>query len=269
PWYVYLKHCGKSTEKKRDDLAIAEGLKNLVNLLVEKEIDATFFVVAEHVEKAPELYYILVDSGFEIGNHSYSHPFPFTNLTRDEKEKEIYRAHEIIEDLLGVTPIGFRAPAYSIDLETLEILESLEYRYDSSVVPSYYPGLIPFKSIFGPLSPYYPSKRGLGKKEVLKVLEIPISVNPFVRLPISSVWLQLLGMTWLRLSAKLLLKLNKDLILLFHARDGLKELPVFDGANWYIYLNRDKLWEVLIDALDFVKECTTPLTYKEYIKHVK
>ncbi|MDI6891991.1 MAG: polysaccharide deacetylase family protein [Actinomycetota bacterium] len=45
----------------------------ILDVLWEKKVKATFFVVGKHVEKYPELAKRIAEEGHDIGNHSYSH----------------------------------------------------------------------------------------------------------------------------------------------------------------------------------------------------
>ncbi len=45
----------------------------ILEILAEFDVPATFFVVGQNVENYPEAFQALLDSGCEIGNHTYSH----------------------------------------------------------------------------------------------------------------------------------------------------------------------------------------------------
>lgn len=47
--------------------------KDLIDLLEELRVKATFFVIGQNVEKHPEIAELLISQGHELGNHSYSH----------------------------------------------------------------------------------------------------------------------------------------------------------------------------------------------------
>ena len=69
--------------------------------------------------------------------HGYAHQVIF-NQTKEEFKEDVRKAKAILEDITGEEIIGYRAPTYSINKETLwalEILHKLGFRYDSSIVP--------------------------------------------------------------------------------------------------------------------------------------
>jgi len=87
-----------------------------------------------------------VDEGHEIINHTYTHPDNphfapdryFNKLSYQEQKDEIYKAHEIFYNILGVDCIGFRTPHYgNLHTESVyDILDELGYKYSSSTAAS-------------------------------------------------------------------------------------------------------------------------------------
>jgi len=73
----------------------------------------------------------------EIGNHSWSHPSNLGWLPIEEIEREVGMSHQIIENKLGETPVGFIAPAWSYSPSLINVLEKLSYKYDTSLAPSW------------------------------------------------------------------------------------------------------------------------------------
>lgn len=45
----------------------------ILSVLEEKEIKATFFLIGQHIEKLPDDAAAIIDAGHEVGNHTYSH----------------------------------------------------------------------------------------------------------------------------------------------------------------------------------------------------
>ena len=52
----------------------ANGADSIIQVLSRKGIPATFFLTGNFIRKFPDLVRILVQAGFEVGNHSYNHP---------------------------------------------------------------------------------------------------------------------------------------------------------------------------------------------------
>lgn len=139
----------------------------LLERLKEYELHGSFACIGKYVEMFPAEHRLLANAGHEIINHTYSHPSHrllnpdqrFRVLSDDQLKEEVSRAHEIIENIIGVAPVGFRAPHFG-GLHTnrvYPILREMGYRYSSSTIGTRTPALgAPFK--FGgiweiPLSP--------------------------------------------------------------------------------------------------------------------
>jgi peptidoglycan/xylan/chitin deacetylase (PgdA/CDA1 family) len=81
----------------------------LLELLGEHNVQATFFLIGEHIRKHPELARRVVAGGHVIGNHTAMHP----NLRKKNDARvrdELMTCQKTIEDTLGVTPVLVRPP---------------------------------------------------------------------------------------------------------------------------------------------------------------
>lgn len=92
-----------------DDGPAAPFTEQVLDILAEHEISATFFLCGKNVERHPEIARRIVREGHTIGNHTYSHPFLFAR-SRRFMAGEIDRAQEAIERITGVRPALFRPP---------------------------------------------------------------------------------------------------------------------------------------------------------------
>lgn len=86
-----------------------EDTQQLIDILAEHDIKATFFVVGEWVDKYPESVKALFDAGHEVMNHSDSHPH-FTQLSPDRMAAEVNACADKIAAVTGVRPNLFRPP---------------------------------------------------------------------------------------------------------------------------------------------------------------
>jgi peptidoglycan/xylan/chitin deacetylase (PgdA/CDA1 family) len=193
------------------------GLPRFLELFDTLNIKATFFVVAADLENAVALAGLrqAVAAGHEIANHTLSHPYQFTNLSRKEIQLEVGEAHRLVERDLGISMVGFRAPGYFINDRSLDVLESLQYKYDSSVFPCPWylgakwavMGVMAIKghasgAIMGsPLQlkasrlPYRPSKQAYWKPGHRSLVEMPIAVEKKTRTPLIGTSVALMGAT--------------------------------------------------------------------------
>ncbi len=81
----------------------------LLDILKERGIKATFFVVGRNVAEYPEIAKRIVDEGHEIANHTWSHPW-LTRLSDSSVRRQLQKTSDAIENHTGVKPVLFRAP---------------------------------------------------------------------------------------------------------------------------------------------------------------
>ncbi|MCX7944710.1 MAG: polysaccharide deacetylase family protein [Deltaproteobacteria bacterium] len=193
-------------ENKIQNVVYTKALERIYNFFVGINIKPTLFVVGRELndERTVSSLKDAISMGYEIANHSYSHLYNLSLLPENIIEEEIEGCHKIIGDRLGVRPIGFRAPGYNMHPHFIRLITNMEYRYDSSILPSpfYYflkCAVIGFyrligrktKSICGSIKmPFaerriYPMGPDLYSRAVRysSILEIPISVAGRLGIP--------------------------------------------------------------------------------------
>jgi peptidoglycan/xylan/chitin deacetylase (PgdA/CDA1 family) len=87
----------------------SESTPEILDVLAEHHVPATFFQCGANVDRLPEVAREVAARGHEIGNHSYSHPYLFLR-SPGAIENELRRAQETIESRTGFRPAWFRAP---------------------------------------------------------------------------------------------------------------------------------------------------------------
>ena len=86
-----------------------EDTPELIRILEEYDVKATFFTVGEWVERCSDSVLALSEAGHEIMNHSDTHPH-MPQLSRERMIQEINACNDRIEAITGIKPILFRAP---------------------------------------------------------------------------------------------------------------------------------------------------------------
>ncbi|KAF1084578.1 Peptidoglycan-N-acetylglucosamine deacetylase [Sporotomaculum syntrophicum] len=99
----------------------------MLDILNEKNVQATFFIGGTWAEKYPDLVNKIFEQGHEIGSHGYSHPHP-DSLSRQENLQDISRAEKIIADLIGEKPRLYAPPYGERGSAVLEAAQELGYR---------------------------------------------------------------------------------------------------------------------------------------------
>jgi peptidoglycan/xylan/chitin deacetylase (PgdA/CDA1 family) len=82
----------------------------LLDLLREKQVKATFFVVGQRAEQHPEIVRRACEEGHLIANHTWSHRNLFCFLTPGRLRSEIELGSKAIQQICGVCPRYFRSP---------------------------------------------------------------------------------------------------------------------------------------------------------------
>jgi cellulose synthase/poly-beta-1,6-N-acetylglucosamine synthase-like glycosyltransferase/peptidoglycan/xylan/chitin deacetylase (PgdA/CDA1 family)/spore germination protein YaaH len=127
PNYLTVSHQGKG---KEDEVAISfddgpdpEWTPQILDILKDKGVKASFFVVGSTMEENPALVRRIVAEGHEIGVHTYTHP----NLSQISEERariELNATQRLIETLTGRSTILFRPP-YNADSRPTSFSEIL------------------------------------------------------------------------------------------------------------------------------------------------
>jgi peptidoglycan-N-acetylglucosamine deacetylase len=82
----------------------------VLDILREKNVRATFFVVGERAEQHPEIVRRACVEGHLVANHTWSHPSLFCFLTPARLRAEIERSEDSIQKISGSRPLYFRSP---------------------------------------------------------------------------------------------------------------------------------------------------------------
>lgn len=81
----------------------------LLDLLGERGIKATFYVIGRNAQRHPEIVRRAFDEGHEIGNHTWSHRFLTTQRTRSIVE-ELVKTDDVVSGIIGESPATLRPP---------------------------------------------------------------------------------------------------------------------------------------------------------------
>jgi peptidoglycan/xylan/chitin deacetylase (PgdA/CDA1 family) len=108
-----------------DDGPHPENTPRLLDILRERGVRATFYLIGELAGRHPEVARMTRVEGHEIGNHTWSHHFLTRQSTRSV-ESELQRAHDAIEDATGGPPIGLRPPFGAV---TRSLARWVDYRF--------------------------------------------------------------------------------------------------------------------------------------------
>ena len=87
----------------------------LLDILADRNVKATFYVVGRAVAHSPQIVRRMVEEGHEVGNHSWSHPV-LSSWSQVGILQEIDRTNQAVFDAAGVIPRTFRPPYGAFEL---------------------------------------------------------------------------------------------------------------------------------------------------------
>lgn len=223
---------------------IQEPTLQLLEILDDRGILATFFIVGEVAVRHPRLVAAITAKGHEIGCHTHTHR-PFHELGMQGLIAELEQAESAIRAACGVQPKIFRGPSFGLrrNMQWVpEVLAARGYTVDNSLLPSPI-ALLGWAS--GPREPFQP---------VPGLWEIPATTSPIIRMPYGgSIYLRLfprrLIAHWVRSNehAKL------PSIFYVHPWELLERLPPTSGAGggrWLTELRSARFRKMLMWLLD-------------------
>lgn len=112
-------------------------MDTLLQMLHDTGCKATFFVLGSIGEDYPDVVRAIASQGHEVASHGYGHQLAYRQ-SRDEFRADVQHSLAILEDVLGMPVLGYRAPSWSLvesNLHYLEVLEELGLNYDASIFP--------------------------------------------------------------------------------------------------------------------------------------
>jgi peptidoglycan/xylan/chitin deacetylase (PgdA/CDA1 family) len=186
-------------------LVASTAIPRFLELFGRAKVPATFFVIGEDVAHGGLAAALRAsrDAGVELASHSFSHDYRISRWPREAIAQDLKRADEAIEGAVGIRPVGFRAPGYTLSPALLEAVAARGYAYDSSAFPSvpYYlakAGVMGVLELLGrpsraildsprvllaPRGVYRPALARPYARGDAPLLELPMAVAPVTRLP--------------------------------------------------------------------------------------
>jgi len=113
------------------------GAKRILELLERRGIPATWFVPGHTLTTFTDDTDAILAGGHELACHGWFHE-DFAELSADEQREVLRRSVEAVRAVTGAAPAGFRAPYWSLGPTTLDLVEAVGFRYDSSLMANDY-----------------------------------------------------------------------------------------------------------------------------------
>jgi polysaccharide deacetylase family protein (PEP-CTERM system associated) len=113
------------------------GVERFLDLLAQRSLKATFFVLGWVAERHPELVRRIAGLGHELASHGYGHQ-PVWELDPESFRADLRRGLRVLEDSSGTRVRTYRASNFSITPRTswaIDILLEEGIEIDSSIMP--------------------------------------------------------------------------------------------------------------------------------------
>jgi peptidoglycan/xylan/chitin deacetylase (PgdA/CDA1 family) len=114
------------------------GVPRLLKLLDRLGVRSTFFVPGYTAHRYPNVVRDIVAAGHEIAHHGYLHE-TLKDVDRETEARYLERGIAALEEVAGVTPVGYRAPMWEPSYATPELLADRGFLYDSTLMDSDHP----------------------------------------------------------------------------------------------------------------------------------
>ncbi len=109
-----------------DDGPHSEYTEEILDILDEFGIKATFFVIGRNCDDSPKVIERVISCGHEVGNHTYSHP-SLKKITGEELKNEIIKTEELLYERCSYRPKLFRPPEGVYTKAVEEAISGLDY----------------------------------------------------------------------------------------------------------------------------------------------
>ncbi|QPV62695.1 polysaccharide deacetylase family protein [Halosimplex litoreum] len=228
------------------------GVTALLDALDEAIGAATFFTVGELADEHPRVIERIAAAGHEVASHTHTHRH-LSELDEGERRDELARSRERLEAVTGESVTGFRAPSFDMGPDHFEALADAGYDYDSSVVAC--------RSIPGWYGGEFDAERPTAARAVEPtapdgLVEVPVSVMPRLRLPLTGTWIRFFGVSYTILGMRLLARRGIAPVLYVHPWE-LVDLPAVEGVPSRVYVRtgaymRRAVRRILAEPFEFV-----------------
>lgn len=139
-WFHLLEGKGVPPMDQWDSLEcrVDRNVNVLLEAMAEMSIVGTFFWLGWVAERHPQLVVKCRQMGHEVASHGYGHVMPFRMDPKTFGE-DVCRSKNILEDIIGESVVGYRAPGFGIEKDAAWVFQKLKeagFFYDGSSFPA-------------------------------------------------------------------------------------------------------------------------------------
>ena len=113
----------------------SDNTDRILDILKEKGVKATFFVVGKPGEKAKKRYQRIVEEGHTLGLHSYTHKYDEIYADLENFKEDVRMLRDYLYDVTGEKPWAYRFPGGSSNrVAKVEIWKCIEFLKEEGIV---------------------------------------------------------------------------------------------------------------------------------------
>lgn len=121
PKTMYLTFDDGPSEKNTDII---------LDILKERNVTATFFVIGEYVRKHPKTARRIAEEGHTVGIHCDVHDYDVLYQSADSYIEDFERAYDSVREIMGVEARLFRFPGGSVNAYNKEVCQEIVERME-------------------------------------------------------------------------------------------------------------------------------------------
>ena len=110
------------------------GVPRILKLFEKNAVPSTWFIPGYTITHHTDVVKAIQASGCELGAHGNVHEPPHLLGGPDEERRVLKEQLDIFQDVLGVRPLGYRAPGASVTVHTPSILKEMGFLYHSNLM---------------------------------------------------------------------------------------------------------------------------------------
>lgn len=113
----------------------SDNTDEILDILKEKGVKATFFVVGKEGEKAKERYLRIVNEGHSLGMHSYSHDYNYIYTSLDNYKADLLKLQDYLYEITGQKVTLYRFPGGSSNsVAKISIKECIQFLNENDII---------------------------------------------------------------------------------------------------------------------------------------
>jgi peptidoglycan/xylan/chitin deacetylase (PgdA/CDA1 family) len=112
---------------------VVRGLPRILGVLADASAPVTVFFPGVTAERHPAAVAAVLEAGHELALHGHTHR-RLDDMSAYQQRADLEAGLRAFDAIAGLTPAGYRAPAWELTPVTLELLVEHRFAYDSSLM---------------------------------------------------------------------------------------------------------------------------------------